>query len=45
MAIFQKEIDTILNPFSEKGVGAYVDDIYVFSETFEQHLNIVNKLL
>ena len=45
MAIFQKEIDTILNPLSKEGVGAYVDDIFVFFESFEQYLTTINKLL
>ena len=31
-------------PLYEEGVGAYMDDIYVFSDTFEQHRDTVDKL-
>ena len=34
MALFQEKLDNILAEFYEKGVGSYVDDVYIFSEHF-----------
>ena len=45
MAIFQQELDKILAEFAELGVGSYVDDVYIFSDEFEEHLSIVTKVL
>lgn len=44
MAIFQKEIDEMLRALYDEGVGAYVDDVYVFSDTFEEHVKTIQKL-
>ena len=43
-AVFQEWVDVRLSPLYDEGVGSYIDDIYVFSDTFEDHLNTMEKL-
>ena len=42
---FQKNIDEILTDFKTKKVIAYIDDILIMSETFDEHLILVEKVL
>ena len=41
---FQLLINKVLRPFLGKNVVAYLDDILVFSNTFEEHLHILNEV-
>ena len=35
----------ILAPFMNNNIMVYIDDILIISETFETHINMVNKIL
>lgn len=43
-AFFQRMMDQILSPFKWKNCLVYLDDIIIFSETFEQHLKDVEQV-
>ena len=45
MAIFQEELDKILAEFADEGVGSYVDDVYIFLDDFDVHLDLVIRVL
>ena len=34
----------MLAPLFYEGVGAYVDDIYIFSDSLEEHLETLDKV-
>ena len=38
-------MDDILRDLYDKGVGAYVDDIFVFNATLEEHLKTLSLVL
>ena len=42
---FQKALQQILFPFNSNNIIIYIDDILILSETFEQHLSLVQKVL
>ena len=42
---FQRTIQEILSGFSSKSVMIYIDDIMIVSETFEQHLDLIERVL
>ena len=42
---FQREIQKVISGFPSGKVTAYIDDILVVGETFEEHLELVNRLL
>ena len=42
---FQKAMQTVLAPFRSSNVVIYIDDILIMTETFEEHLELVNKVL
>lgn len=42
---FQREMQTILAGFDRKQVVVYIDDILIMSDTFEQHVALVSKVL
>ena len=44
-AAFQREIQAVLSPFPSSKVIAYIDDILIMGRTFEEHLNLVSKVL
>ena len=42
---FQREIQSVLSGFPSNKVIAYLDDILVMGATFEEHINLVSKVL
>lgn len=44
-SVFQRFINHVLNPYLDQFCFAYLDDIIIFSETPEEHLEHVNKVL
>jgi len=42
---FQKVMQQILAPILSSNIVVYIDDILIMSETFEQHLELVEKVL
>ena len=38
-SLFQQGIDEVLRPCMHLGVGAYMDDIYIFSYSLQEHLS------
>ena len=42
---FQREIQTVLSTFPADKVVAYLDDILIMSECFEEHLDLVARVL
>eukprot|EP00171_Calliarthron_tuberculosum_P023404 IDg23404t1 len=44
-ATFQRTIDIILSPFKWQSCLVYIDDIIVFSSSFEEHLRHVKEIL
>ena len=42
---FQKAMQTVLAPFRSSNVVIYIDNILIMTETFEEHLELVNKVL
>ena len=44
-ATFQREIQSVLNSFPSNKVVAYLDDILIMSHSFEEHLELVSKVL
>ena len=44
-ATFQRLMDKLLAPYRGKFVEVYLDDITIFSQTFEEHLQHVNIVL
>jgi transposase InsO family protein len=44
-ATFQRIIQRILGPLLYKGVINYLDDFILYTETYEEHLELLNKVL
>lgn len=44
-AAFQREIQAVLSSFPSNKVIAYIDDILIMSHTFDEHLQLVVKVL
>lgn len=44
-ATFQREIQAVLKSFPSNKVIAYIDDILIMGESFEEHLSLVGKVL
>ena len=42
---FQRNMQQILSPLSSSNIVVYIDDILIMSETFEEHLLLVRKVL
>ena len=42
---FQRNMQEILSEFSTKKVIVYIDDILIISETFDEHLKLIEKVL
>ena len=45
---FQRNMDKMINDLKERdfdGVGAFSDNVFIFSETFEEHLYAVTAVL
>ena len=38
-------MDNMLREFYDEGVGAYMDDIYIFSDTFHAHYRTIDSVL
>ena len=43
-ALFQQGQDEMWSPIENLNVGAYIDDIYIFSKTFEEHKSTLQKV-
>ena len=44
MGIFNTYLHELLAPLYHKGVGNYVDDIYIFNDTEQEHLATLKEL-
>ena len=44
-SVFQKNLSTILSGFPQKKVIVYIDDVLLMSETFDEHLDLVERVL
>ena len=44
-ATFQNLMNDVLREFLDKGVVVYIDDILIYSENLEQHIQLVKKVL
>src|SRR5258708_26233804 len=44
-ASFQAMMNTILREFLDHGVVVYLDDIFIYSKSKEEHIELVNKVL
>ena len=44
-AAFQREIQAVLSAFPSNKVIAYIDDILIMSSTFQEHVDLVSKVL
>ena len=44
-AVFQREMQRILQEFPKARVIVYIDDILILGSSFEEHLTLVNKIL
>ena len=44
-ATFQRLVDKLIDPEMEPNVFAYLDDLIIVTETFEQHLEFLEKVL
>jgi hypothetical protein len=44
-AAFQREIQAVLSSFPSNRVVAYIDDILIMSNSFQEHLTLVSKVL
>ena len=42
---FQKNMQQILSEYNSKNVLIYIDDILIMSESFQEHLNLVQRVL
>ena len=42
---FQREINTVLSSFPSNKVSAYLDDIMIIAKSFDEHLDLVCKVL
>ena len=42
---FQKTMQDILSDYCFKNIIVYIDDILIMTETFEEHINLVSKVL
>jgi len=45
LAVFQRVMQNVLSPFLWIFTLVYIDDIVIFSKTFEEHLSHINKVL
>ena len=43
-ACFMKEIQRILQGFSSSKIVAYLDDVLIHTETFEEHIDLINRV-
>ena len=44
-ATFQRLVDKLIGPEMDPNVFAYLDDLIIVTETFEQHLEFLEKVL
>ena len=44
-AVFQQFMNHVLRDFIDKGVIVYIDDILIYSDTEEEHTELVTKVL
>jgi len=44
-ATFQTMMNEILREYLDQGVVVYIDDILIYSETVEEHILLVRKVL
>ena len=44
-AVFQREMERVLQPFVDEGVIVFVDDILLFTATVEEHERLLERLL
>ena len=44
-AVFQRFMNHVLRDFIDKGVIVYIDDILIYSDTEEEHTELVTKVL
>ena len=44
-AVFQREIQAVLSGFPSNKVIMFIDDILIMSDTFEEHVSLVQKVL
>ena len=44
-ATFQNMMNEVLQEFLDQGVVVYIDDVLIYSENLEQHIQLVNKVL
>jgi len=44
-ATFQTMMNELLRQFLDQGVVVYIDDILIYSETLEEHILVVRKVL
>ena len=44
-ATFQTMMNEILREFLDQGVVVYIDDILIYSETVEEHIILIRKVL
>ena len=42
---FQRLVDRILSDLLGRGVYAYIDDILIYTETMEEHWNLLREVL
>lgn len=42
---FQKSMQQVLSPFLSNNIIVYIDDILIMSESFDEHLELVSKVL
>lgn len=44
LATFQQTMNHILAPFLKKGVVVFIDDILIYSSTWDQHLKLLHSV-
>ena len=44
-ATFQNMMNEVLREFLDQGVVVYIDDVLIYSENLEQHIQLVKKVL
>ena len=43
-SVFQRFMNEMIAELGDENIGAYVDDIYVFNDTYENHMNALESL-